>query len=220
MKQGSKPRPHRSSHEHPPLHLVRVCLLLRIRVCSLLRLSVARRLWRHGVRGRVPVLVGRHGLGLTRGSRGDRRDAGDRERLLDGALPDVVSAVGLDDQDYEQRNLVRPHCRIAGTSASRSTCIDTVSAKGYSRTSQPRKPKAAAADVSLQTVRAKAGFQSLQVTQKLAALSAAAPPLARNKTPRKPVTIDGWTVRRDRSTGVVATGQTHQSRQDQRQSSR
>ena len=59
----------------------------------------------------------------------------------------------------------------------------------YSRPSQPRKPNAAAVDVSLQTVRASAGFQALQVTQKLAALSAAAPPLARNKMPRNPARV-------------------------------
>ena len=68
--------------------------------------------------------------------------------------------------------------------------VNTTSTRKFegvcSRPSQPRKPNAAAADVSPQTVRASAGLQSLQETQKLAALSAAAPPLARNKTPRNP----------------------------------
>ena len=52
---------------------------------------------------------------------------------------------------------------------------------------QPRKPNAAAAEVSLQTVRASAGVHALHWTQKSAAFAAAAPPVARKSTPRKPV---------------------------------
>ena len=87
------------------------------------RRAVPRRLRREGVRGRVAVGnlracggVVRLLLGAVQAGRGGRdgRDgAGGGELgrdLLDGGLPDVVAALGLDDEDDEERGGVCPDC--------------------------------------------------------------------------------------------------------------
>ena len=138
--------------------------------------------------GRVPnqggLVLESAGGGGERGVRAWRGDARAEVRLLEGALIDVVATLGVHDEVHEQRAGVRPDC--AEENKGVETGAMEVARGDDSRGSHPRKPNAAAADVSLHRERAAAGDQTLHCTQKSAALAAAAPPVARNRTPRKP----------------------------------
>ena len=141
--------------------------------------------------GRVPnqggLVLESAGGGGERGVRARRGDARAEVRLLEGPLPDVVAALGVHDKVHEQGAGVHPD--YAGGNKGVGMSAIKAGQKNNLRGSHPRKPNAAAADVSPQRVRAAAGVQTLHCTQKSAALAAAAPPVARKRTPRKPVEL-------------------------------
>ena len=97
-------------------------------------------------------------LGVQRRGRARGGHARLEVRLPDGPPPDVVAALRVHDEEHEQGDRVRPHCgareRRGQTRGGRRGGRDA-------RGSQPRKPNAAEAEVSLQTVRAAAGVQAL-----------------------------------------------------------